>query len=125
MICVAVKRNLRVFTWNVGGRVQFAREHVVDADILSGLWVDRNLCVGLATGRYMFLDPLSGIVVADVPEVGFSAEDPGWTPDKGAARTHRIAWHLCIESCRPLAAYAFAITKACLAMYRYHLRADC
>ncbi len=52
LLCAAVKNVVRVFTWSpVGGSgggaaVKFAREHVLDDDIVELVWAGLNLCIG-------------------------------------------------------------------------------
>ena len=69
MICVAVRNIVRVFIWSslMGSTsVKFAREHTLEEEIVGISWAGINLCVGFASGSYMFLDPVPGIVVQDV-----------------------------------------------------------
>ena len=66
-ICVAIKNVVRVFTWlPTPGTLKFAREHALETDIVSMMWIGSNLCIGFASCSYMVLDPIPGIVIQDI-----------------------------------------------------------
>ena len=69
MVCVAVRNLIRVFTCSPSSGtvvVRFAREHSLEEEVVSVTWAGFNLCIGLGSRSYMFLDPVTGIVIQDV-----------------------------------------------------------